>query len=62
LFIVLNKQSPIISNTCITVEQSVISNCVKGGEIRKGMQVVTLQIVWKWCMFAWCSKKFLFVM
>jgi len=45
LFIVLNKQSPIISNTCITVEQSVISNCVKGGEIRKGMQVVTLQIV-----------------
>lgn len=29
LFIVLNKLSPIISYTCITVEQSVISNCVK---------------------------------
>jgi hypothetical protein len=29
LVIVLNKLSPIISNTCITVEQSVISNCVK---------------------------------
>ena len=29
LFIVLNKLSPIISNTCITVEQSVVSVCVK---------------------------------